>query len=482
MKKLLLILSCATVLFACAKEVPKAQISVNKTTETVSPEGGSVTIAVTAVGSWTAAADKAGIQLSATAGEGNGSVTVTVPATKGFEDLSWTVTFTATSGSTTASAKVTISQTAVKPEVSIASVTPAELTCEGGAAEVAISSNQPWTIAVEPAEGVEVSAASGTAGESKVIVTVPENPELAPVEYKITVSTNTGVPTADKKAEATIKVKEYELVYGGDKYDIVKLSNGSVWMATPLHYVPDGAAISDDPKAAKICYPQGFSEVEARTDTTFNEDGTIKTASWKHSEVFAPLKDNESISKCGLLYSWDIVFGEAITKDNYNTFEGKQGICPKGWHVPTIAEWKALVGNITGDKEVDKTALFYNEEYDGGVIADIEAAGFSFGFTGMISASKYSATNVISPAMTTVESYVSRPSMTYVASSTGKEPAAGKDATQMYALASTFSAPTWDKTTNSFPETGKYPKGRLTGMYANFAGGFVQVRCVRDSE
>ena len=108
MKKLLLILSCATVLFACAKEAPKAQIALNKTSETVSPEGGSVTIAVTAVGSWTAAPDKAGIQLSATAGEGDGSVTLTVPATKGFEDLSWTVTFTATSGSTTASAKVTI--------------------------------------------------------------------------------------------------------------------------------------------------------------------------------------------------------------------------------------------------------------------------------------------------------------------------------------------------------------------------------------
>ncbi len=80
--------------------------------------------------------------------------------------------------------------------------------------------------------------------------------------------------------------------------------------------------------------------------------------------------------------------------------------------------------------------------------------------------------------MSNVPEYIGRPAMTYIASSTGKAPAAGKDATQMYAPMSTFSAGTYDKSTSTVPDLGKYPDGRLTVGYANFAGGFVQVRCV----
>lgn|GEM_PF-2402955 len=37
----------------------------------------------------------------------------------------------------------------------------------------------------------------------------------------------------------------------------------------------------------------------------------------------------------GSLYTWD----EAM---NYHNTEGNQGICPPGWHIPTLSEWRQL--------------------------------------------------------------------------------------------------------------------------------------------
>jgi uncharacterized protein (TIGR02145 family) len=44
----------------------------------------------------------------------------------------------------------------------------------------------------------------------------------------------------------------------------------------------------------------------------------------------------------GGLYRWDEMM-------NYTTFQGAQGICPTGWHIPSIAEWTALFEYLGGD-------------------------------------------------------------------------------------------------------------------------------------
>jgi len=55
---------------------------------------------------------------------------------------------------------------------------------------------------------------------------------------------------------------------------------------------------------------------------------------------------NNSDSNCdiyGGMYQWD----EAM---NYSTSGGKvQGICPEGWHLPTLAEYKTLIANVNND-------------------------------------------------------------------------------------------------------------------------------------
>jgi uncharacterized protein (TIGR02145 family) len=54
---------------------------------------------------------------------------------------------------------------------------------------------------------------------------------------------------------------------------------------------------------------------------------------------------NDSIENCnkyGGLYQWS----EAI---KYSTVKGAQGICPNGWHIPTVEEFLILNNNVFGD-------------------------------------------------------------------------------------------------------------------------------------
>ena len=50
---------------------------------------------------------------------------------------------------------------------------------------------------------------------------------------------------------------EGSFTYYGETYKTVTLENGSVWMAEPLRYIPEGYTVSSDPKDgnAHIWYP-----------------------------------------------------------------------------------------------------------------------------------------------------------------------------------------------------------------------------------
>ena len=101
---------------------------------------------------------------------------------------------------------------------------------------------------------------------------------------------------------------EGSFTYYGETYKTVTLENGSVWMAEPLRYVPEGLTPSENPAdaSAHIWYPYSISE-----------DGTAVAAT-----------DEETIQANGYLYDLQAVFGSEITVDNCGSFEGVQGICP----------------------------------------------------------------------------------------------------------------------------------------------------------
>ncbi len=57
-------------------------------------------------------------------------------------------------------------------------------------------------------------------------------------------------------------------------------------------------------------------------------------------------------SKYGRLYTWKVAMDKAdCGAGNYcnNSYEGTQGVCPTGWHLPSDADWRTLFENVGGD-------------------------------------------------------------------------------------------------------------------------------------
>lgn len=233
-------------------------------------------------------------------------------------------------------------------------------------------------------------------------------------------------------------------VYAGKRYNTVKLPDNKIWMAEPLAYVPKDVTVSDDPtKGGSVWYP-------------YSSDGTNVTV----------LKDEASIKSLGLLYSYDALLNTTITADNFSSFEGAQGICPKGWHIPTRAEWYALCGSsnasaLLGEKgtQTNTNAYLWDPSCSYSTVAKFNDAGFAFTLSGNISNNKYNAL-IIDSSVCSVEAYYGKNRMAYIATSTANS------VTQYFAVMTTFtSANNLGKVSLSFAALGKVG---------------VQVRCVKD--
>ena len=119
----------------------------------------------------------------------------------------------------------------------------------------------------------------------------------------------------------------------GQTYKTVKIGNQE-WMAENLNYAYTGV-------------PYKY------------EDDTSDSTSWCYDD------DPANCTKYGRLYTWAAAMDSAglistanKTKCGYGTTCTPnlihQGVCPGGWHIPTVAEWKELfvnVGGTCGDEE-----------------------------------------------------------------------------------------------------------------------------------
>ena len=71
---------------------------------------------------------------------------------------------------------------------------------------------------------------------------------------------------------------------------------------------------------------------------------------------YYPNGNSSNTSNYGYLYNWAAATGYGLgtsgsdtLRTNTVTYQGKtQGICPRGWHIPTTAELTTLRGNISG--------------------------------------------------------------------------------------------------------------------------------------
>ena len=157
--------------------------------------------------------------------------------------------------------------------------------------------------------------------------------------------------------ELPVEFTEYDgyFVYDGVEYKTVTLADGNTWMAENLRFVPRGKTVSSDPKEdAGIWYPAANADKVA---------------------------DPALAETLGLLYDAATAFGAEITVDNAATFEGTQGICPAGWHIPTVAEMTGLVGHCSNSAMINVDGAYYDATIKGASLAALEEAGWAWQFS-----------------------------------------------------------------------------------------------------
>lgn len=143
--------------------------------------------------------------------------------------------------------------------------------------------------------------------------------------------------------------------YDGVRYNTVTLADGNTWMAQNLRFVPRGKTVSSDPKEdAGIWYPAANAEKVA---------------------------DPSLAESLGLLYDAPTAFGvEEITAENAGSFEGCQGICPAGWHIPTVTEMTGLVGHCSNSSLINPDGAYYDSTIKGASLAALKEAGWEWQF------------------------------------------------------------------------------------------------------
>lgn len=272
--------------------------------------------------------------------------------------------------------------------------------------------------------------------------------------------TDEGEIGADNEIPFEEHLNENYFLYDNVKYNTVTLANGTTWMAEPLIYLPKGYTPSTDPTAdSHVWYPY---EIKA-------DGATVATT------------EESAIKELGYLYDFQVALGgKEITESNLNSFEGAQGICPKGWHIPTRLEYFNLVGKTTNDvdgkvpADGDK-ALFYDAVYDGAKISSLNNAGFNYQFSGvrmatsLTGAGSYQKTAIAEDANIQT-AWHGKPAMNYLMTSTAFKPVYNSTSglltnIQFFGLMSTINA--------------KYSEGRLSLSYVSIKAG-MQLRCVRD--
>ena len=155
--------------------------------------------------------------------------------------------------------------------------------------------------------------------------------------------------------------------YDGVKYNVVKMKDGKWWMAQNLAYLPEGVTPATDLTAVTAGV---FAPIQVNAGQTAAEFTT----------------DPAVVAKNGYLYQAEVALGlkvgDLTSVADARLLEAAQGICPKGWHIPTLEDIKGLVGKCSGETTNADAPYYSNGD---GLIKLLNEDGFNMEAVGAIS-------------------------------------------------------------------------------------------------
>lgn len=266
-----------------------------------------------------------------------------------------------------------------KEETLVVSPTSKEFTSTGGSFTIDVTSNTSWT-AVSDQTWASLDKAGGS-GNGSIAVNVAKNTSSVADNANITIKTST-------KTEIVI-VTRYQGSPIGEKcmasdYPSVKIGN-QTWMAE--NYRCSKYASNSE------AYKAGIKSVPVATTDKRSPNAYYVDASDQHNwteHLHDKNVTSEIAAKFGYLYSWAAVVGVSDCTAQTTAFTGnRQGICPNGWHVPSVSEFHELRDYVEADQHEKKLFVtkylksktgWVDKEYNGSYV---DGNGYdTYGFHG----------------------------------------------------------------------------------------------------
>ena len=158
------------------------------------------------------------------------------------------------------------------------------------------------------------------------------------------------------------------ILYDGTRYGVAQMKDGKWWMTQNLAYLPEGYTPATELTAVTAGV---FAPLQVKADQSGAEFTT----------------DPAVVAAHGYLYQAEVALGlkvgDLTSVAQAQALEGTQGICPKGWHVPTGADIIALVGKAVAPLATNADAPYYNGT--NGSIALLNEDGFNMEAYGAVS-------------------------------------------------------------------------------------------------
>ncbi|MGM9752583.1 MAG: FISUMP domain-containing protein [Candidatus Cryptobacteroides sp.] len=205
-----------------------------------------------------------------------------------------------------------------------------------------------------------------------------------------------------------VKCAKGTLSYGGYAYKTIIMADGRAWFAENLHYVPEGCTV-------------------AEADDFSVKTGVYLPCVTTADKVANASSDQDVINAQGYFYSDDVAFGGTAPTWTADTdVENNQGICPDGWHIPTLKEAVDLVGKCNNAAYTNTEAPYYNKTDSRCNLLEINQDGINFLPYSYVNDESSYGNRILN--VSGVAEYAGMNSMGYIHLSTGKS------ATQSYAL------------------------------------------------